>query len=66
VVLVLLLHILWWRRWLLAVRVLRGRSARPLVRAGQAIWLLLLVVRMLSHVGSGLLGRWRERGVHLG
>jgi hypothetical protein len=63
---VLLLHILrwWWR--LLAVRVLRRRSARPLIGARQAIWLLLLVVRMLGHVGSRLLGRWRERGVHLG
>jgi hypothetical protein len=65
-VLLLLLPILrwWWR--LLAVWVLRRRSARPLIGAGQAIWLLLVVVRMLSHVGSRLLGRRRERGVHLG
>lgn len=54
----------WWR--LLAVWVCWWRSACPLVRAGQAVWLLLLVLRMLSHVRSRLLGwRRRESRVHV-
>ena len=65
---VLLLDILRRRRWLLAIWVWWRRSARPLIGARQAIRLrLLLVVRMLGHVRSGLLGRRRgQRGVHLG
>lgn len=64
--LVVLLDILRRRRWLLAVRVWRRRGARPLIGAWQAVGLLVLVLRMLGHVGSGLLGRRRrERGVHL-
>lgn len=62
-----LLDILGRRWWLLAI-VWRRRSARPLVGAWQAVGLLVLVLGMLSHVGTGLLGWWRrwERGVHLG
>lgn len=64
-----LLDILRWRRRLLAVWVCWWRSACPLVGAGQAVGrllLLLLILRMLSHVGSRLLGRRRrECGVHL-
>jgi hypothetical protein len=66
--LVVLLDILGGRWWLLAI-VWWRRSACPLVGAWQTVWLLVLVLRMLGHVGAGLLGRWRwrwERGVHLG
>jgi hypothetical protein len=64
---VVLLDILGRRWWLLAI-VWRRRSACPLIGAWQTIWLLVLVLRMLGHVGAGLLGRWRwrwERGVHM-
>ena len=64
--LVMLLDVL--RRWrrLLAVWIWRRRSAGPLIGAWQAVGLLVLVLRMLGHVGPGLLGRWRwERGAHL-
>lgn len=67
--LVVLLDVL--RRWrralvLLAVWIGGRRSARPLIGAWQAVGLLVLVLRMLSHVGTGLLGRRRrERGAHL-
>jgi hypothetical protein len=60
------LHVLRWR--LLRVRVLLGRTARPLIRARKAI-LRLLVLRMLAtgHVGSRLLRRrWRKSSAHLG
>jgi hypothetical protein len=62
-----LLHVLRWRP-LLRVRILLGRTARPLIGTGKAI-LRLLVLRMLatSHVGSRFLRRrWRERSAHLG
>jgi hypothetical protein len=63
--LVVLLDILGGRWWLLAI-VWWRRSACPLVGAWQTVWLLVLVLRMLSHVGSGLLRWWRwECRVHL-
>jgi hypothetical protein len=63
---VVLLHILGRRRRLLAIWIWRRRRAGPLVGAGQTIWLLVLILRMLGHVGSGLLRRRRrERGVHM-
>jgi hypothetical protein len=66
--LVVLLDILrWWRR-LLSIWVWRRRSTRPFIGAWQTVRLrvLVLVLRMLGHVGSRLLGRRRrERGVHL-
>jgi hypothetical protein len=67
--LVVLLDILrWWRR-LLSIWVWRRRSTRPFIGAWQTVRLrvLVLVLRMLGHVGSRLLGRRRrERGVHMG
>jgi hypothetical protein len=70
--LVVLLDVLRRRWWLLAIWIWWRRSASPLIGTWQAVWLLVLVrvlvlvLGMLSHVGTGLLGgRRRERGVHL-